>query len=49
MQSRENQNIWDVTLQEFGDVEYLFTLLNDNSLNVNSKLRSGQNITITIS
>jgi hypothetical protein len=46
MQSKENQNIWDITLQEFGDVEYLFTLLEDNSLNINSKLRSGQNITI---
>lgn len=40
------QSIWDIALQEFGDLEYTFNIVDDNSLNFNSKLQSGQNITI---
>lgn len=43
---KSGQNIWDLTLQEFGDVEYLFTVLTDNDINPNQKLKSGQKITI---
>lgn len=40
------QNIYDIALQEFGTLEQLFTLLVDNGLSVNSKLISGQQITV---
>jgi len=42
----DGQNIWDITLQEFGDLEKVMTLLTDNDLNFNFKLKSNQNITI---
>lgn len=40
------QNIWDIALQEFGDIEYVGNLISDNNLSFNSKLQSGQQITI---
>lgn len=43
---KSGQNIWDVALQEFGDIEQVFTLINDNDLNLNFKLQSNQIITI---
>ena len=42
----DGQNIWDITLQEFGDLEKVMTLLTDNDLNFNFKLKSNQDITI---
>ena len=42
----QNQNIFDISIQEFGSLENLFTLLNDNSLSVNAKLISGQDLTV---
>jgi len=42
----QNQNIFDITTQEFGTLEELFVLLNDNSLSVNAKLISGQSLTV---
>ena len=42
----QNQNIFDISTQEFGSLENLFTLLNDNSLSVNAKLISGQELTV---
>lgn len=42
----EGQSLFDVTTQEFGTLEDLFVLLNDNSLSVNSKLISGQDLTV---
>ena len=43
---QDNQNIFDIVTQEFGTLEQLFTLLNDNSLAVNAKLISGQELVI---
>jgi hypothetical protein len=40
------QNIWDVALQEFGDIEQVFTFIADNDLNLNFKLKPSQNIII---
>jgi len=42
----QNQNIFDVATQEFGTLEELFVLLNDNDLSVNAKLISGQDLTV---
>ena len=42
----DGQNIWDIVLQEFGDIEKIMTLIEDNNLNFNSKLKSNQNIII---
>ncbi len=43
---RSGQSIIDVCLQNFGTVENLFDLLSDNKLNLDSKLKSGQEIQI---
>ena len=43
---QDNQNIFDIVTQEFGTLEQLFTLLNDNNLAVNAKLISGQDLVI---
>ena len=40
------QSIFDVCLENYGSLEYLFTLLADNDLTINSKLQSGQEIVI---
>jgi len=42
----EGQNIFDITAQEFGTLENLFVILNDNGLSVNEKLISGQDLVI---
>ena len=42
----EGQNVFDIVTQEFGTLEELFTLLNDNNLAVNAKLISGQDLVI---
>lgn len=42
----EGQNIFDISTQEFGSLEDLFVLLNDNSLSVNAKLISGEELTV---
>lgn len=42
----EGQNIFDIQVQEFGSLEDLFILLNDNSLSVNEKLVSGQDLVV---
>lgn len=42
----EGQNLFDISTQEFGTLEELFVLLNDNSLSVNAKLISGQSLTV---
>lgn len=42
----QNQNLFDISTQEFGSLEDLFVLLNDNSLSVNAKLISGQDLTV---
>ena len=42
----QNQNIFDIQAQEFGSLEDLFVLLNDNDLSVNAKLISGQDLTV---
>lgn len=42
----EGQNIFDIVIENFGTLEELFTLLNDNDLAVNAKLISGQELVI---
>ena len=42
----EGQNVFDIVTQEFGTLEELFTLLNDNNLAVNTKLISGQELVV---
>lgn len=42
----EGQNIFDICIQEFGTLEELFVLLIDNDLSVNTKLISGQQLTV---
>lgn len=42
----DNQNVFDIVTQEFGTLEELFTLLNDNNLAVNTKLISGQELVV---
>ena len=46
VKARDNQNIFDVCIQEFGTLEQLFVLLSDNNLGANSKLKSGQELTV---
>ena len=43
---KTNQSIFDICLQEFGQLDNLFTLLVDNSLNPNSKLKGGQDLIV---
>ena len=40
----ENQNIFDLTIFGFGDLENLFDFLSANNLSLNSKLRSSQSV-----
>lgn len=42
----EGQNLFDITTQEMGTLEELFVLINDNNLSVNTKLISGQQLTV---
>lgn len=46
MKANKNQSIFDVSVQEFGNLEELFTLLDDNNLTLNTKLVSGQDLLI---
>ena len=46
MTVKENQNIIDVCLQNYGSLESLFDLANDNSLSLNADLVVGQELTI---
>lgn len=47
MQVRSGQNILDITLQEFGTLENLFSdVLIPNNININQKLFTGQNLII---
>lgn len=43
---KDNQSVLDFVLQEFGTLEQLYTLLADNGLSANSKLKSGQELTV---
>jgi len=38
---KTGQNIFDVCVQHFGTLDYLFTMLSDNNLDLNSPLTSG--------
>jgi len=42
----DNQSTLDISAQEFGTLEQLFVLLNDNDISVNAKLLSGQELVI---
>jgi hypothetical protein len=46
MIAQDDQNILDITLSQFGTLDHLFTLINDNGLTFNSKLSSGQELII---
>ena len=43
---KEGQNIFDVTIEAYGSINYLFDLLSDNGLNVDSELYSGMELII---
>ena len=43
-----NQNLFDITTQQFGDIEFFFTLLADNDLSVNSVIRENQLILLNV-
>ena len=43
---QDNQSVFDIVTQEFGTLEELFTLLNDNNLAVNAKLTGGQELVV---
>jgi len=43
---KNGQSIFDVCLQFFGTLEYLFTILSDNNLDLNSPLTSGMELKI---
>jgi len=40
------QSIFDIQIQEFGSLEDLFVLLNDNGLAINDRLISGQELAL---
>lgn len=42
----DGQNSLDLSIQEFGTLEQIFVLLNDNNISVNAKLLSGQELVI---
>lgn len=43
---QEGQSIFDITTEQFGDIEQLFVLLEDNNLSISSKLQAGQELLI---
>lgn len=43
---QDGQNIFDVTTEQFGNLEELFILLIDNNLSINTRLISGQELVI---
>ena len=43
---QDNQSVFDIAAQEFGTLEELFVLLNDNNLPVNARLISGQELIV---
>lgn len=43
---QNNQNIFDIAMQEFGTLNEVFRMIDDNDLNFNSKLRSSQELVI---
>lgn len=43
---QNNQNIFDIAMQEFGTLNEAFRMINDNDLTFNSKLRSSQELVI---
>ena len=42
MIAKHGQNIIDVAVQNFGTIENIFDMLQDNNLSLNSELKSGQ-------
>lgn len=43
---QDGQNLFDVTTEQFGTLEELFTLLIDNDLPINTRIISGQELVI---
>lgn len=43
---KNGQNIFDICLQEFGDLEYVFDIIKNNDITLNSNLQSGQELNI---
>lgn len=43
---QEGQSIFDIVTEQFGDIEQLFVLLEDNNLSISSKLQAGQKLLI---
>ena len=46
MKTHDGQNIFDVCLQGYGDLEKLFDLIVDNNVTVNTDFSSGQDVII---
>lgn len=46
MTTKDGQNLFDIAIQSFGTLEQLFTLITDNNLSLNTKLKSGQELVI---
>lgn len=46
MKASEGQNIFDVCMQGYGDLERLIDLITDNDLTVNSDFSAGQDVII---
>jgi len=41
---KDGQNLYDVTLQEFGTLEELFVVIGDNDIDVNKRVAAGQDL-----
>lgn len=46
MKVKDNQSIFDITIEQFGTLENLLTLIVDNSLSPGFKLSAGQELVI---
>jgi hypothetical protein len=46
MKTKDGQNVFDICLQGYGDLERLFDLIVDNDLTLNTVLSSGQDIIV---
>ena len=45
---KNNQNILDVAVQNYGSLDYLFEMLKDNSLDLDSQISSGVELNLDL-
>ena len=43
---RQNQNIYDVVVQKYGDIQQVFKFLIDNNIDLNTDLKVGQQVIV---